>query len=55
MKQYVKIHARKSSEGFEYVRAMFLKLAEEGVLVGPQINKTLKGNNFIKTLDEIEL
>lgn len=55
MKKYVKIHARKGSEGFEYVRAMFLKLTEEGVLAGSQINETLKGNSFIKTLEEIEL
>lgn len=48
MKKIVKILARKSSKGFEYVKAKFPKITEaklkEGVFIGPQIKKkTLEG------------
>ena len=59
MKQFVKTFARKSSKGFEYVKAKFLQITEakrkEGVFIGQQIKELLKDNHFLTTLVEIEL
>lgn len=56
MKQFVKTHGRKSTEGFEYLKAKFPKTIEaklkEGVFVSLQIKELLKENNSLITLDE---
>ena len=51
MKQFMKTLARKSSKGFEYVKAKFPNITEaklmESVSIGPHIKELPKDNHFL--------
>ena len=53
-KQFVK-GLRKDSPAFEFLHECFPKLSDNGVFVGPQIQKLILNDMFDKTLNETEL